>query len=68
METITIPKKEYLDMIYLFQKIKEKFDLVVSFQSDKEDDLKIDAKKYCGVISLKEDALQIQKEMRDEWK
>jgi hypothetical protein len=26
-----------------------------------------DAFKYCGVISLKEDALAIQKEMRSEW-
>ena len=27
----------------------------------------IDAYKYCGVIQLKEDALDIQKKLRDEW-
>jgi len=27
----------------------------------------LDAKKYCGTIKLKEDALAIQKQMRDEW-
>ncbi len=28
----------------------------------------IDAKKYCGVLKLKEDALETQKQLRDEWK
>jgi hypothetical protein len=28
---------------------------------------KLDAKKYCGVIKLKEDPLSIQKKLRDEW-
>jgi len=28
----------------------------------------IDAYKYCGVISLAEEPLLIQKEMRNEWK
>jgi hypothetical protein len=28
---------------------------------------KLDAKKYCGVIRLKEDPLIIQKKLRDEW-
>ncbi len=28
---------------------------------------KLDAKKYCGVIKLKEDPLEIQKKLRDEW-
>lgn len=27
----------------------------------------IDLSKHCGVLKLKKDALQIQKEMRDEW-
>ncbi len=27
----------------------------------------LDAKKYCGVIKLKEDPLTIQKKLRDEW-
>lgn len=35
--------------------------------NDKEPKKHFDAYKYCGVISLKEDPLSIQKEMRDEW-
>lgn len=27
----------------------------------------VDTKKYCGLIELKEDALKIQKRLRDEW-
>jgi hypothetical protein len=27
----------------------------------------VDTKKYCGVIRLSEDPLQIQKKLRDEW-
>lgn len=27
----------------------------------------VDTKKFCGVIKLKEDALTIQKKLRDEW-
>ncbi len=27
----------------------------------------VDTKKYCGVIKLKEDPMEIQKKMRDEW-
>jgi hypothetical protein len=27
----------------------------------------VDTKKYCGTIKLKEDPLEIQKKMRDEW-
>lgn len=28
----------------------------------------VDTKKYCGVLTLKEDPIEIQKRMRDEWK
>jgi hypothetical protein len=28
----------------------------------------IDLKKYCGVISLKEDSLKLQKKWRNDWK
>jgi hypothetical protein len=28
---------------------------------------KLDARKYCGVIKLKDDPLVIQKRLRDEW-
>ncbi len=27
----------------------------------------LNAKKYCGIIDLKHDPLQIQKELRNEW-
>ena len=27
----------------------------------------IDTKKYCGILKMKEDAVKIQKRMRDEW-
>ena len=27
----------------------------------------VNTKKYCGVIKLEKDPLEIQKEMRDEW-
>ena len=27
-----------------------------------------DASKYCGVIKINEDALKVQKKLRDEWK
>jgi hypothetical protein len=27
----------------------------------------VDTKKYCGSVKLKEDALLIQKQLRDEW-
>jgi hypothetical protein len=29
--------------------------------------LGVDTKKHCGVIKLKEDPIQIQKQLRDEW-
>lgn len=29
---------------------------------------KNDLRKYCGVISLKKDPVELQKEWRDEWK
>ena len=28
----------------------------------------VNTKKYCGTISLKEDPIAIQKQMRDEWR
>jgi plasmid replication initiation protein len=29
---------------------------------------KLDTSKYCGVVKISQDPLQIQKEMRDEWR
>lgn len=28
----------------------------------------VNTKKYCGTVKLKEDPLEIQKQMRDEWR
>lgn len=44
------------------QTIKKKYEKVVSSPSKK------DIRKYCGVISLKKNPVDLQKEWRDEWK
>ena len=67
METITIPKTEYFDLINLYKKIAEKIEIIKQFEVSKQIQKKFDAYKYCGIISLPADALQIQKQMRDEW-
>lgn len=66
METITIPKSEYLELIDLYKQITEKmksFQMYDIITSEKH----FDAYKYCGTIKLKEDPLEIQKRMRNEW-
>lgn len=35
--------------------------------SEKNTEKGVDTMKYCGVITLKEDALEIQKRLRGEW-
>lgn len=44
---------------------KEEIDKALS---NLENPKKFDVYKYCGTIKLKEDPLDIQKKMRDEWK
>lgn len=69
METITIPKYEYFSILALFKEMKHKIEILSDFQQIISDTFvkPFDANKYCGALSLKGDALQIQKEMRDEW-
>ena len=64
METITIPRNEYLELINLYELITKKINKIKEFEIKKK---RINTLKYCGVISLDEDALLIQKQLRDEW-
>jgi len=36
METITIPKKEYLDLISMYLKIKQRIGVITQFKSEEE--------------------------------
>ena len=67
MDVITIPKTEYLDLINLYHKITEKIQNIKQFETTKRVPKRLNAHKYCGVISITDDALNIQKQMRDEW-
>ena len=68
METITIPKNEYLDLINLYKLITQKIDKIKQFELTEPTNKTINTLQYCGLISLKIDALEIQKQLRDEWK
>jgi hypothetical protein len=46
---------------------KKEIDRINKKLSVIESGRKLDAKKYCGVIKLKEDPLTIQRKLRDEW-
>ncbi len=46
---------------------KKDIDLINEKLSQLSTRKKLDAKKYCGIIKLKEDPLVIQKKLRDEW-
>jgi len=65
METITIPKSEYIELLELYKKIQIQFDKITEHIYDLPP--KLDASKYCGAISLKKDAMTIQNELRNEW-
>ena len=67
METITIPKDEYLDLIKLYQIITQKIEKIKQFEVIENKQKVINTLKYCGVLSLTKDALLIQKQLRDEW-
>ena len=67
METITIPKNEYLDLINLYQLITQKLDKIKQFEVIEQSQKKINIIKYCGILTLREDALTIQNKLRDEW-
>jgi hypothetical protein len=46
---------------------KEFVKLLASISKTKKT-IGVDLSKHCGVLKLKKDPLQIQKEMRDDWK
>jgi hypothetical protein len=54
------------DMTIILKKGQHLEDLLPKATSVKGDK-KLDAKKYLGVLKRKEDPLEIQKKMRDEW-
>ena len=56
-------------MVYVLNKktsLKD-FDRVLSRLSKKRKKKGVDTRKYCGFLTLRKDALAIQKELRDEW-
>ena len=55
-------------MTIIIDKNTTKKDFETLIKSLKKDEKKgIDLSKHCGVIKLEKDALQIQKEIRNEW-
>ncbi len=67
METITISKNEYLDLINLYHIITEKIERIKQFDIIDIPTKNINTFKYCGAISMEENALTIQKQMRTDW-
>lgn len=53
-------------MVFIINKDtkKEEFDKKLSESNDIR---KFDARKFCGIIKLKENPLEIQKKLRNEW-
>jgi len=46
---------------------KEEIDNLLESHSKMKKKKGIDVKKYCGILDLKEDPLELQKKWRDEW-
>jgi hypothetical protein len=46
---------------------KEDIDRILESHSNKKGKKGIDVKKYCGILDLKEDPLELQKKWRNEW-
>ncbi len=46
---------------------KKEFVKLLSSLKKSKKEIGIDLSKHCGVLRLKKDALQIQKEMRNDW-
>ena len=46
---------------------KEEIEKVNKLLNQLSSKKKLDAKRFCGVIKLKEDPLEIQRRLRDEW-
>jgi len=67
MDTVTIPKDEYLELIELYNQITKRINRIKQYQSVDFGEKSINTLKYCGVITLEEDPLTIQNSLRDEW-
>lgn len=46
---------------------KKEFEKLLSTFNKKKKEKVMDVSKHCGVLKLKKDPLQIQKEMRNDW-
>ena len=46
---------------------KEEIERLLESHSNKKNKKKIDIKKYCGILNLEEDPLELQKKWRNEW-
>jgi len=68
METITIPRNEYLELIDLYRRITQKIETIEKYQSKKSEIKKLNALKYCNAVLIQGNIMNIQKQMRDEWK
>jgi len=68
METITIPRDEYFELIDLYRRITQKIEKIEKYQSEKSKIKKLNALKYCNAVLIQGDIIKIQKQMRDEWK
>ena len=52
---------------FLVLKDKAEIKKIQEFLSERKGKKKFDAKKFCGAIKVEEDALVIQKHLRNEW-
>jgi len=46
---------------------KEEINQLLRLYNQKKSKKGIDVRKYCGIIDLKEDPMELQKKWRDEW-
>ena len=54
-------------MVTTIKKGASKEEIYSLLESHNKKSKGIDVKKYCGVLNLKEDPLELQKKWRDEW-
>jgi hypothetical protein len=58
--------KRHNDMVTVIKKGSDRKEIEKALSKIKSK-RKFNAYKYCGTVKLKEDPLEIQKKMRDEW-
>ena len=46
---------------------KKEIDRILKSHNNKKGKKGIEVKKYCGILNLKEDPVELQKKWRDEW-